>query len=388
MLFTSFYLCLTICVIMIIYQWNDKKKSFIFLIPIILIISIRQVQFILFNQTRHTTELAIIFIHVDPFNFLLGPLVFSYFKSIIHGKIIIDKYFLFSLIPSLVIIINSLPYYQLPFEEKVYYSSLKQHENSFNIMDIPLLLFSLNYQRLFLPIYNWSILAYSFLYVFKKNKTKELKPKVASLLFKSIFIAVCFVMPFILQFIISAISSGSLLGFTYKISNANFNYIFFTTLIFPVSIILYPTLLYGSDPNPNILNWVVKYYKKNFQKSFEKFEVKKEKTEDLDRILNYIETKKPYLNNDFSVHDLSRVLNIPQIRISNCFNKQIKIPFPSYRNELRIKHAVKMFREHKHLQMSIEGIATQSGFKTKSAFYAAFNAVHGITPTEWIEKNL
>lgn len=46
-----------------------------------------------------------------------------------------------------------------------------------------------------------------------------------------------------------------------------------------------------------------------------------------------------------------------------------------------------MFREQKHLKMSIEGIAIHSGFKTKSAFYAAFKSVYNMTPTEWIEKN-
>ena len=388
MLFTSFYLSLIICVLMIIYQWNDKNKSFIYLLAIILVISIRQVQFLIFNQTNYTFELAIIFIHADPLTILLGPMTYYYFKSIIHGKMVIDKYFLCSLIPSLVIIINSLPYYQLPFEEKLHYAFLKQQENALNILDVPLLLFDLKYQRLILPLYNWSILAYSIFYIYKKNKSKELKPKVISLLFKVVWISVLFILPFILQFIISASSSASLLGFTFKISNASFHLIFFTTLILPISIILYPTLVYGTDPTTNILTWIVNYYNNNFQKSFEKFEVKTEKTEDLDRILNYIETKKPYLNNSFSVHDLSRVLNIPQIRVSNCFNKQIKIPFPNYRNNLRIKHAIQMFKEQKHLQMSIEGIATQSGFKTKSAFYAAFKAEYKMTPTEWIEKNL
>ena len=128
--------------------------------------------------------------------------------------------------------------------------------------------------------------------------------------------------------------------------------------------------------------------KPEFKKSFEKVEEKTEKTEDLDRILTYFETKKPCLNANFSIHDLSRALNIPQIRISTCFNKQIKIPFPTYRNQFRIKLAVQMFREQKHFQMSIEGISKQSGFKTLSAFYAAFRAEYKMTPTEWLEKNL
>mgnify|MGYP000998496992 CR=1 FL=1 len=66
----------------------------------------------------------------------------------------------------------------------------------------------------------------------------------------------------------------------------------------------------------------------------------------------------------------------------------IKTSFPKYRNNLRIKHAVQMFKDKKHLHMSIEGISTQSGFKIKSAFYAAFKDEYKMTPTEWIEKNI
>jgi AraC-like DNA-binding protein len=40
------------------------------------------------------------------------------------------------------------------------------------------------------------------------------------------------------------------------------------------------------------------------------------------------------------------------------------------------------------LTISIEGIAERSGFKSKSIFYAAFKEEHGMTPTEWMKKNL
>jgi AraC-like DNA-binding protein len=59
-----------------------------------------------------------------------------------------------------------------------------------------------------------------------------------------------------------------------------------------------------------------------------------------------------------------------------------------YRNTLRIQHATQLLRDGAHLTTSIEGIATISGFKSKSAFYLAFKAVHGIRPVDWIKENL
>ena len=101
-----------------------------------------------------------------------------------------------------------------------------------------------------------------------------------------------------------------------------------------------------------------------------------------------MEKGKPYLKEDFSQHDISIALNIPQKRITECFNKQLKASFPLYRNTLRIRHATDLLREGAHLTTSIEGIAERSGFKSKSAFYLAFKAVHGITLVDWIKGNL
>lgn len=389
MVFTSLLLSIIICVLMIINQWDNKNKTFIYLFAIIIIAGIRQAEFILFNLTNLTNEMAITFIHTNPLTCMLGPLVYYYFRSTIQGKIVLDYYFLIYLIPSFIIFVNSLPYYVLPFNEKLHFALVKQNENSLHISDVPLLLFDLKYQRLTLPLYNWSMLAYSIFYIYKKNKTKALKPKVAKLVYKSIWIATSFVLPFVLVFVNSILNSSSIFNFSFRIAPSSFEFVYYGTLILPISIIFYPELIFG-DPKHSlsILERVINHYKNNFKISFEKVEEKTEKTEDLDRILNYIKTNKPCLNNAFSVHDLSRVLNIPQIRISTCFNKQINIPFPTFRNQLRIKHAVQMFREQKHLQMSIEGISKQSGFKTLSAFYAAFRAEYKMTPTEWLEKNL
>ena len=104
-------------------------------------------------------------------------------------------------------------------------------------------------------------------------------------------------------------------------------------------------------------------------------------------MMNYLEKEKPFLKTEFSLHDLSRELNIPHLRVSGFFNKQLKNPFPEFKKRLRVGHAIQLFKENMHLQMSIEGIATVCGFKNKSRFYAAFKAEYKMTPTEWIEKN-
>jgi AraC-like DNA-binding protein len=81
-------------------------------------------------------------------------------------------------------------------------------------------------------------------------------------------------------------------------------------------------------------------------------------------------------------------LNIPDHRVSQCFNNEIQVSFPVFRNQLRVEYAIGLLKKDEHKSMSIEGIAYQSGFKTKSSFYSAFRSVYKMTPTEWIAKNL
>ena len=113
-----------------------------------------------------------------------------------------------------------------------------------------------------------------------------------------------------------------------------------------------------------------------------------EKSSDFERIISYIEIEKPYVKTAFSLHDISQALNIPHNRVTTCFNKQLNVPFPSYRNKLRIEHATHLLRTGTHLNMSIEGIAEMSGFKSKSIFYKTFKEEHGTTPIDWIKENL
>jgi AraC-like DNA-binding protein len=165
--------------------------------------------------------------------------------------------------------------------------------------------------------------------------------------------------------------------------------IFFMTLLLPLSFFLVPSWLYNDQANATILDKIRAFLQKLRQGASQAaVGSKSEKSEDLKRIVAYLETEKPYVNVSFSVHDLSQALNIPHVRVTTCFNKELNTSFPSYRNKLRVAHAISLLRAGAHLTTSIEGIAERSGFKSKSIFYAAFKEEYGVTPTDWMKTNL
>jgi AraC-like DNA-binding protein len=161
------------------------------------------------------------------------------------------------------------------------------------------------------------------------------------------------------------------------------------TLLLPLSFFLVPSWLYNDQATATPLDKFQAFLQK-LRKGTSPIAMgsKLEKSEDLERIIAYLETEKPYVQVNFSLHDLSQALNIPHIRVTACFNKELNTSFPSYRNKLRLAHAISLLRTGAHLTTSIEGIAEQSGFKSKSIFYAAFKEEYGITPTDWMKKNL
>ncbi|MEY2922583.1 MAG: hypothetical protein RL108_1209, partial [Bacteroidota bacterium] len=169
----------------------------------------------------------------------------------------------------------------------------------------------------------------------------------------------------------------------------NNNYLFFQSLILPLSFFFVPSWLYNEkEPFSFIDNFRLKWGKTVASPSNLLDEDYTEISTDLERILTYIKSEKPYIKTQFSIHDVSHALNIPHTRVTYCFNKQLKVPFPAFRNKLRIDHATCLFRSGAHHSMSIEGIAEQSGFNSKSIFYKEFKVVHGKTPIDWINKNL
>jgi len=388
MIFTSVYLNLFLCLLLLNFQWREQK-SVLYLCFIILLFNLRVVIGILLNSHTHLNELAILLFQTDPLTYLMGPFVYFYGKSVFEEKLVFKPEWLFLFLPSLLLLLNLLPYYQLSTEEK--FSFIKQIDKNIYFRNFPkeyTLLFDYNIQRAFIPLSNLSFVIYTFYYLLKKKSNELMKPKISKIITSLVFILAVSVFPLLLNIIYVTYKSPlqADLAFRLPLINTNLEFYYLLTLISPLSFLLFPKFIYGFNTNTSMVQWFKVFFsKKNSPAEIELN--KSDHSDGMDKIMDYLEKEKPYLKIDFSLHDLSRELNIPHLRVSSCFNKQLKTPFPEFRNRLRVDHAIQLFKENMHLQMSIEGISAVCGFKNKSRFYAAFKAEYKMTPTEWIEKN-
>lgn len=356
-----------------------------------MISNVRQITGLLLNSQSNNIVLTKLLFVIDPIGIMCGPLILYYFKSILHKKFYIDYWFiLMCIIPGTVILMNLWPYFQLTFAEKqnmilsiinhVYKRDFPMQHTSF---------FSFKIQGRIIASYNLSFLIYSFYYLFKANKAKKIKASMGRIIYSMISITLITIIPVLLFILTTSYLSNEKFDISLKVSN-NFNsdFLYVFTLISPISFLFFPHLIYGQNQSSALYLKLKELYNTKFKWGCQEFNAEIEKSADIGRIIAYIDNQKPYLNPTFSLHSISSELNIPHLQVSSCLNKVLKVSFPEYRNLKRVEYAIQLFRENKHLHMSIEGISDQSGFKSKSSFYLAFRAVYQMTPTEWIAKNL
>ena len=105
------------------------------------------------------------------------------------------------------------------------------------------------------------------------------------------------------------------------------------------------------------------------------------------QIEDFFTTESSYLKPDFRQDDLSNFLKISKKDLSqliiNLYNKN----FNQFINEKRINTVLKKFKNSDWLNYSLEGVALEVGFKSRTTFIKAFKEKTGITPSEYKKRN-
>jgi AraC-like DNA-binding protein len=387
MVYTSLVLVFIVSLLLLFNHWR-QNKGIIYLVFIIIGMGIRQTTLLVLNTTRDPLLLASLIAHIDPLSVLAGPFLIYYIKSVMKEEFVWNKTLLVMSIPALLSFINLIPYLSTPFENKLEYFRMASASRP----ALAYLFLPLNYQLSLILLYNLGCLIYAVRYLIrvKRRNGFYIKKKVTVLINRLLMIIPVNTIPYVLVLIFLTSNSKRLGRIEFANPEAiNSQLLFFLTLLLPISFFLIPSWLYNEkDPLSFLENFMLTWKRVVNETSKISEEDSFGKSSDLDRIISYVETEKPYLKTAFSLHDISQELNIPHNRVASCFNKQLKVPFPSYRNKLRIDHATNLLRSGTHLTTSIEGIAEMSGFKSKSIFYKIFKEEHGTTPIDWIKENL
>ena len=103
------------------------------------------------------------------------------------------------------------------------------------------------------------------------------------------------------------------------------------------------------------------------------------------RLEQLIETSKPYLNPELTLRSLADQLETNANQLSWLLNDTIGKNFNSFVNQYRIEEFKKIAKDPRNDNFTIEGLAYNCGFNSKTVFNTYFKQQTGLTPSEFLK---
>lgn len=388
------YICITIIFISILFSlYSYKENRFSLLLSAYLTILAT------YGMAHHFTTfeksdfwLAIFFNHFSPLWVMAGPLIYLYVKSTLEDADRLPKYSWVHFFPSILYIISVGPYYVKPFSEKLELAKQIQANVEHLKMISPNLILTPEINFIIRPtllfIYSLASLVLLIQFLKKEKRHFNIPSQQIKITLRWLFtltslslaLAISFVI--VLSKFIFTPSSG------YELLSHPLHFVSgIVFLIMTISPFFFPQILYGL---PNYQKGTITQPKEiNAPKLT--IEVPTDENDPFvqlsQKIQEYLKNEKPYLSKDFSMHDIAVAMDVPNHHISYCLNQIMQTNFANLKNQLRVEYSMSLLKQNELSTLSIEGIAQNSGFATRSSFYSAFKKMTGKTPTEYLHSN-
>ncbi len=105
------------------------------------------------------------------------------------------------------------------------------------------------------------------------------------------------------------------------------------------------------------------------------------------RINEEMINSKPYLDSELNLIKLAELLSFTPHQLSYIINTGFKVNFFHFINNYRVEEAKQLLLNHKKDNLSILGIAYESGFNSKTSFNTTFKKITGQTPSEFKKRS-
>lgn len=114
-----------------------------------------------------------------------------------------------------------------------------------------------------------------------------------------------------------------------------------------------------------------------------------------DKRNTYLETleetlteEQPFLRKGYSIKDLSDDTGIPAHHLSCLINKEYQMNFQNFINFQRVEYVKSQIHLEEWKQLSLEGMAWQAGFTSRTTFFRAFIKSTGKAPSYYLGDTL
>ncbi|MGA9295541.1 MAG: helix-turn-helix domain-containing protein [Ignavibacteriaceae bacterium] len=297
--------------------------------------------------------------------FLFGPLFYFYVKELTSSGFKFRKQDALHFIPFIALILFRLPFYLEGSQEKL--NSLK----NIGTFDQNLVILILQIIHLFIYLF------------FVKKVLNDYETGIKSTISSLEKINLRWISVGMNAFlIIFGIMTIFILLF---ISGLNVYSLYVTIIPLLVSIVILAIGYFGLT-QPIIIPTEIENSK---SKKYERSSLTSENSEKyLNKLLNIMETEKPFLNNDLTLQKLSEMLSISQHHLSQIINEKLNQNFFDLINSYRVEEAKILLIDKRGELLTILAIAEEVGFNSKSAFNIAFKKYTSMTPSQFKKQNL
>ena len=384
-----------------------------FLVTFLLLINLRQSNkaniylffFLLINNIYSLAHYATVYsgdkqfvafmlVHFTPFYLLIGPLFYFYIRGLLKDDYKLEKLDFLHFLPAMLFFINISPYIFSGWEHKLLYAS-NVIKDAKNLISIDYIFMPPKISFLTRPVIALGYVIASVVLIFRRGLNENYLTHQAKLIYKWIvFLVVISIILYLGFLLFTAISFYTT---NYQIAARQGELILYATItgliLLNLSLLFFPNILYGL---PQLDYAIVTKQNKaeeerlgiaeDAKKQTRSFEISTEKLNLLNhKIERYIEHK-PYLSPDFNLTMMSTDTDIPVHHLSYYFNEHLKINFNTWKNDLKIDHVIYLIRNGSGEILTLDALAKQAGFGSRTSFFNSFKQKLGVTPSEYLNN--
>jgi AraC-like DNA-binding protein len=372
---------------MLLFSKNAAKSYADYVLSILLLVHCWSVILFLILYSEYILLFPHVFKTGLPLNFLIAPCSYLYVRAVLLNEKKFQKRDVIHLIPFFIVLINYIPFYLLPVNEKVtviqnslnYWPDTFKYQAGFLPENFSILF------RLILAII-YLVLQWNLILSYKKvHKESSIQIQISNVLkwlkLFTITSTVIFfgIIGFMLTvfFLPSYYNDDLLMQIPSLLVSVGFFVMAAYLLTHPEILSGLPFVKYKEVPS-DVIN------DKSYM--FPYIYINEDYKLEMERIVDYFKTEKPYLNKDLNINQVSVALAIPSRELSFIINNHFGQRFNDFLNKYRIEYITKKINKEYLSNYTIEGIASEAGFASKSTFNLAFKKYHQCTPTEYFSK--
>jgi AraC-like DNA-binding protein len=158
------------------------------------------------------------------------------------------------------------------------------------------------------------------------------------------------------------------------------------------SLLFFPNILYGLPQFDYVISQIAKQrldvdpVEDAAKKQSKAFEISNEKLDLLKFKVDKYCQDKPFLLPDFNLTMMSADTDIPVHHLSYFFNEYLKVNFNTWKNDHKIDYIIELIQGGSNEMLTLDALAKQAGFGSRTTFFNAFKQKMGVTPSEYLSN--